>query len=376
MPKIAVVRNWFLPISETFIYSELVNLHAATAIVCCKKEMNQDQFPFDPVFKYKSNEALSAILRKEHIALIHARFGLTGADLLQVKQELGMPMLTSFHGFDLPTNVKSMQKYKGRLDLLFQEGEAFTVTSKNMKKILVAYGCPESKIFVHHSGIEIEKFPFRDSIIPENSVITILSVGRLVPKKGMNDLIEAFNQVQHQWPNVRLRIAGEGPLRHELVNQVKRLNLDQTVTFLGALSYEDIRNEMQQAQVFALASVTTKDGNQEGIPNVLKEALATGLPVVSTRHAGIPELIRNGESGILVPEHDTAGLAQALLKLIKNPDQWKPMAKQGRKTVTKLFNAKKQVDELENIYQKVIEEFNQRGKEQTDDANKRDHTDL
>nr|WP_239530320.1 glycosyltransferase [Sporolactobacillus spathodeae] len=338
--------------------------------------MNQDQFPFDPVFKYKSNEALSAILRKEHIALIHARFGLTGADLLQVKQELGMPMLTSFHGFDLPTNVKSMQKYKGRLDLLFQEGEAFTVTSKNMKKILVAYGCPESKIFVHHSGIEIEKFPFRDSIIPENSVITILSVGRLVPKKGMNDLIEAFNQVQHQWPNVRLRIAGEGPLRHELVNQVKRLNLDQTVTFLGALSYEDIRNEMQQAQVFALASVTTKDGNQEGIPNVLKEALATGLPVVSTRHAGIPELIRNGESGILVPEHDTAGLAQALLKLIKNPDQWKPMAKQGRKTVTKLFNAKKQVDELENIYQKVIEEFNQRGKEQTDDANKRDHTDL
>lgn len=367
MYKVAVVRNWFLPISETFIYSELVNLNTFTPIVCCKKEMNQKQFPFDPIFKYRSKEELCEILRKEHVDLIHARFGLTGADLLSVKQELGIPMLTSFHGFDLPTNVKSMKKYNGRLDLLFQEGDAFTVTSNNMKKILVAYGCPKNKIFVHHSGIDVGKFPYRSSVIPENRVITILSVGRLVQKKGMNFLIDAFSQVYDQCPNVRLRIAGDGNLRHELENQVKQLKLDKCVTFLGALSYEDIIREMQQAQVFALASTTTKDGNQEGIPNVLKEALASGLPVVSTLHSGIPELIRNGESGILVPERDTAALAQSLLQLIKTPDQWDRMAKKGRRTVKKLFNTQKQIHELEHIYNTVIDGLENSGKEQSND---------
>jgi glycosyltransferase involved in cell wall biosynthesis len=367
MYKVAVVRNWFLPISETFIYSELVNLNAFTPIVCCKKRMNQNQFPFDPIFKYRSQEELCEILRKENVDLIHARFGTTGAELLSVKQELGIPMLTSFHGFDLPTNVRSMEKYDGRLEPLFKEGDLFTVTSNNMKKILVESGCPKNKIFVHHSGIDIGKFSFKSHEIPEDGMITILSVGRLVKKKGMKYLIKAFSQVYDQYPHVRLRIAGDGPLRNELGDQVKQLKLNKAVTFLGALSYEDIIREMQQAHLFALASTTTKDGNQEGIPNVIKEALASGLPVVSTKHAGIPELVRNGRSGILVPERDTAAMTQSLLWFIKNPDQWNKMAKNGRKTVKRLFNAKNQVNELEHIYLSVIDGLDSKGKGRLDD---------
>ncbi|RYM02214.1 colanic acid biosynthesis glycosyltransferase WcaL [Sporolactobacillus sp. THM7-7] len=367
MHKVAVIRNWFLPISETFIYSELVHLNTFTPIVCCKKEMNREHFPFKPVFTYKSKKELAEILRREQVDLIHARFGVTGAELLNIKQKLNIPMLTSFHGFDLPTNFRSMEKYNGKLDRLFKEGDAFTVTSNNMKKILIDFGCPKHKITVHYSGIDVSKFSFRSPEIPSNGVMTILSVGRLVKKKGMAYLIDAFSQVYRQYPHVHLRIAGDGHLRSKLKKQVNQLKLDDAVTFLGALSYEDIIREMQQAHLFVLASTTTRDGNQEGIPNVLKEALASGLPVVSTKHAGIPELVRHGESGILVPERDTTAIAQSLLHLIKNPDQWHKMAKKGRKTVKRLFNTKIQINELERIYSHVLDQWEREGKERSND---------
>ncbi|WP_353948823.1 glycosyltransferase [Sporolactobacillus sp. Y61] len=367
MRKVAVIRNWFLPISETFIYSELIDLKTYTSLVCCKKEMNRRNFPFDPVFIYRTRDELKEILAREQVDLIHARFGVTGVELLDIRQELDIPVLTSFHGFDLPTNVRSMEKYDGRLEQLFSESDAFTATSNNMKKILVKYGCPKHKIHVHHSGINIEQFPFRHTPVPLDGSITILSVGRLVKKKGMKYLIEAFQKVHRQFPGTRLRIVGDGKLRTDLENLVKGLKLDHAVTFSGALSYEDIVREMQQAHLFALASTRTPDGNQEGIPNVLKEAMASGLPVVSTKHAGIPELVRSGESGILVPEKDPDALAESLIWLIRHPDRWRKMAKKGRKTVKRQFNAERQIDELERIYDSVLEKGNMQGKERTDD---------
>lgn len=362
MFKVAVIRNWYLPISETFIYSELVNLSTFSPIVCCKKIMNPEQFPFGPIYQFKNEDELTNILREQKVDLIHARFGVTGAEILNIRQRLGIPMLTSFHGFDLPTNVRTKDKYKGRLERLYREGNAFTATSNNMKKTLVESGCPKQKIYVHHSGIDINKFSFRNREFPADGVITLLSVGRLVEKKGMKYLIDAYRKVYEIYPKIRLRIAGDGDLRQELTEQVKQLKLEKTVTLLGAVSHDEIIREMQRAHIFALASTTTHEGNQEGIPNVLKEAMASGLPVISTRHAGIPELVRTGKSGILVQERDTEEMAQALLHLIQSPDQWNKMGKAGRKTVKRLFNMKKQIAELEDIYQSVLTDGEQKSK--------------
>jgi colanic acid/amylovoran biosynthesis glycosyltransferase len=325
--------------------------------------MNLKQFPFDPIYQFQNEEELCEILRKENVKLIHARFGVTGVELLNVKQELGLPMLTSFHGFDLPTNVRTMDKYKGNLERLFKEGDAFTVTSNYMKKILVEHGCHKHKIFVHHSGVDIERFSFKNRSFPEDGIITLLSVGRLVEKKGMKYLIDAVRQVYEHYPLIRLRIVGEGELRNELEAQVKQLRLEDVVEFLGEASHEDVIREMQQSHMFALASTTTRDGNQEGIPNVLKEAMASGLPVVSTKHAGIPELVRDGKSGFLVPERDTAAMADSLLYLIQNPDQWNKISKEGRKTVKKAFNTQKQLEELEYIYNDVLSNRAKSGRE-------------
>lgn len=354
MIKVAVVRSWYLPLSETFIYTELVNLKVVKPIVCTKKIMHKDQFPFAPIFQFRRMSDLEKILVKQKVDLIHARFGITGAEILDVKKQLGIPMITSFHGFDLPANRRSFAKYNGKLHRLFEEGECFTATSNNMKGILVRYGCPKDKVFVHHSGIDAEAFSLQKRAMPEDGRITLLSVGRLVEKKGMRYLIDAFHIVQKQYPNTRLRIAGDGQLLAKLREQVKKLRLTNKVDFLGAIPHQEVVKEMEKAHVFVLASTTTRDGNQEGIPNVIKEAMATGLPIVSTWHAGIPELVRDGKTGYLVPERDTDAMAERLLSLIRNPEIWGKMGKRGRKIVTQSFDLQKQVLELENLYAKIL----------------------
>lgn len=354
MVKVALVRSWYLPISETFIYSELVNLKIVTPIVCTKKLMNVKDFPFRGIHVFKDLNELTQILHTQKVNLIHTRFGTTGAEILQVKKRLNLPMLTSFHGFDVPSNRKIMLRYKGKLQQLFREGEAFTVPCNYIKEILLRHGCPEQKVFVHYSGIDIDKFVFQNRVLPKKGDIQILSVGRLVEKKGMDHLINAFHEVQKQYSNVHLSIAGDGPLQKKLTEQVRTLNLNDKITFLGAISHEQVSKEMQRSHLFALASVTGREGNQEGIPNVLKEAMATGLPVVSTRHAGIPELVRDGKSGFLVPEGDSQALAQRLLKLIRHPEKWAKMGQKGRKTITRSFNLEKQVLELEDLYAKIL----------------------
>ncbi|WP_018131683.1 glycosyltransferase [Effusibacillus pohliae] len=354
MVKVAVVRSWYLPLSETFIYSELVNLRVVSPVVCTKRILNLKHFPFHPIFQFKRLPDLERILREQNIDLIHARFGTTGAEILNVKKKLGLPMLTSFHGFDLPSNRVSLAKYKGNLQRLFAEGEAFTVTSENMREVLLRFGCPSEKIRVHHSGIDVDRFAFKQRTFPADGKIILLSVGRLVEKKGMNYLLDAFHKVQQEYPNICLRIAGDGPYRERLRQQARSLRIQHKVEFLGEIPHQKVAEAMQQAHLFALASVTTRNGNQEGIPNVLKEAMATGLPVVATSHAGIPELVKHKKSGYLVRERDSAELAKRLLDLIRNPHKWGKMGEKGRKTVIKSFRLQTQVLELEKMYADIL----------------------
>lgn len=316
--------------------------------------MNRDQFPFSPIYKYKNYNELPSIFRKKKVNIIHARFGTTGAKLLSVKKKTKLPMLTSFHGFDLPSNKNTRRKYGKNLRRLFKEGDLFTATSKNMRKILMKYGCPPKKVIVHHSGIDVHQFSFKPREKPKDKKITILSVGRLVEKKGMEYLIDAFAKVRKKNSNVYLRIVGDGELRKKLKRKVRRLGLKKRIKFLGELTHEEVAKEMQKSHLFVLASLKDKNGNQEGIPNVIKEAMASGMPVVSTRHAGIPELVRDGESGYLVSEKNSKALSKTLLKLVRRPHKWEKMGEVGREIVEESFNVHKQIDKLEAIYDRLL----------------------
>jgi glycosyltransferase involved in cell wall biosynthesis len=187
-----------------------------------------------------------------------------------------------------------------------------------------------------------------------NSVPRILSVGRLVEKKGFPDLINACALLRDAGLAFRCAIYGEGPLEGELRALIDTLGLADAVTLPGACSQQELIPELQRADLFALASFVTDDGDRDGVPNVLVEAMACGLPVVSTTVAGIPELVKTGENGVLVPPRDVAELADALAKLLRDPAERARMARAARRTVVEHFDLHAAAQQIARLFEKAV----------------------
>jgi colanic acid/amylovoran biosynthesis glycosyltransferase len=184
-----------------------------------------------------------------------------------------------------------------------------------------------------------------------------LTVGRLVEKKGLEYAVRAVALARRTCPNLRYEIIGDGPLRPALGELVDKLNLAPIVSLLGAADCDFVRRKMAATDLFMLPSVTANDGDQEGIPVSLMEAQACGLPVLSTRHSGIPELVADGESGFLVAERDVEALASRLTYLIEHPESWPRMGRAGRTIVESRFNIEALNRDLLQIYEHAILKF-------------------
>ncbi|MCA9406994.1 MAG: glycosyltransferase, partial [Candidatus Omnitrophica bacterium] len=208
--------------------------------------------------------------------------------------------------------------------------------SNYWKNRLIELGCPEGKIYVHHMGINVDEFQSVER--KERDVFSVLTVGRMVEKKGHVFALYAMKKVVEKVKSVEYLIVGDGPLEEELKKLVDTLELQSHVKFLGSVTSEIVLKLCQNTDLFLLPSVVAKDGDSEGIPVVLMEAMAMNLPIVSSIHTGIPELVKDGISGYLVPEKDVQGLADRILQLIQNKDLRKTMGQEGRKVVQKEFN--------------------------------------
>ncbi|WP_170145342.1 glycosyltransferase [Ammoniphilus oxalaticus] len=349
----AVIRSNFLPPTETFIYEELKRLKRYRAYVLAKKRSNRKKFPYPRVTVINKKKGWRHYLRKNKIDLIHARFGHAGIDLLDTKRKTGLPMITSFHGHDNPRNRKNRKKYRN-LKKLFRHGEKFTVTNRQMGRILREYGCPKRKIHVQHSGIDLAKFRFKARKRPKKGPIKILYVGRFVEKKGAKYLVRAFKRVTKRVPNVKLTMIGDGSQRNQIKRLVRKLGLSKKVNMIRTLPHQQVVKQMRHTHLFCLPSVTGKNRDQEGIPNVLKEAMASGVPVISTRHAGIPELVTHKKTGFLVRERDSKALAKMLLYVIRRPNKWKGVGIRARRKIARDFDSRKQTARLERLYDEVL----------------------
>lgn len=263
------------------------------------------------------------------------------------------PLVTVFHGFDLSTylHLNGEQIYRP----LFNSGDLFLPISRFWKNKLQELGCPSEKIKVHHVGINCEQFYYKKRIPKINSPKVLISVARLVEKKGIEYAIRAMARLVIMNVDVRYRIIGSGPLEASLRQLTSELGLANRIEFLGTKTSGEIAEELTQAQLFLAPSTTSGDGDMEGIPTVLMEAMATGLPVISTYHSGIPELVEDGISGKLVPERDVESLAQAIKSLIDDVDHWSVIGKAGRGKVLKEFNAKALNHRLEQLFENVAE---------------------
>jgi glycosyltransferase involved in cell wall biosynthesis len=219
--------------------------------------------------------------------------------------------------------------------------------SHDMARQIARLGCPEEKLRVIHRGIRLSRFPFAPRRAPDSGPASILTVGRLMPKKGPDDLARAFTLLCRRHPNVVLRVVGEGKMQPEMEMILSEAGVRDQVQFLGYLAPNEVAEEMQRAHLFCLPCRVGPDGDSEGIPNALKEAMATGLPVVSTYHAGIPELVEDGVSGYLVPERDVEAIADRLACLLEEPERWEAMGQAGRAKVEVEFSLDSVVQQLE-----------------------------
>lgn len=289
-------------------------------------------------------------------ALIHAQFGLSGALALPLAETFKIPLLVHFRGADATLEGQHLRfsslnhwVYFRRLTRLKNQAKLFITVSKFIKNKLIEQDFFPNKIIVHYQGVDIENF-LADPSVPRTKVV--LFVGRLTEKKGCEYLIQSIAAVQREIPDLKLVLIGDGPLRISL-EQLASKFLKQ-FEFLGFQEQSVVKKWMNLSHILAVPSVTTAMGEAEGLPNVVMEALAMGLPVVGTKHAGIPEVITHGLSGFLVPERSIDELTHHLLLLLRDQDLWQKFSFLGRKLVETRFNRDKQTRILEGIYESVL----------------------
>ncbi|MBE0669591.1 MAG: glycosyltransferase [Anaerolineales bacterium] len=313
------------------------------------------------IFKYKKQAANLKMLLKMvpflgngDYDVVHCHFGPNG-NLAVLLKELGVftgKIVTVFHGYD----ISRLPRKHGKeiYNDLFQKGDLFLPISETWKNELISMGCREDKIAVHHMGIDPKKYDFSRQRRKDRDTIKVVSIGRFVEKKGIQYGIEAMGIVMKKHNNVEYIIIGDGELRDAIEKTVSRLDLGERIRLLGWKSQEEILSCMEDADILLAPSVTSEDGDQEGIPVVLMEAMAMGLPVVSTRHSGIPELVRDHVSGFLAPERNVPVLAEIMNHCILNRDQWPVLGMAGHKEVIKNFNISMLNDRLVDVFRHLV----------------------
>jgi colanic acid/amylovoran biosynthesis glycosyltransferase len=288
--------------------------------------------------------------------LVHAHFGGGGALALPIARSLGIPLVVTFHGADATKETHYRQRfvprvYARRLAALQREAALFVCVSEFVRDRLLARGFPGEKLEIIHQGIDIAPAP--PAVVNPASEACVVFVGRFVEKKGVSHLIEAMRLLHGRGNAARLVLIGDGPLAGELRDQARGLN---RVSFAGWLPNAEVRRHMRGATAVCVPSVAARDGDSEGLPTVIFEAMAEGAPVIASDHAGIAEAVAHNRTGLLVPPGDPSVLADAIERLIARPDLHRHLGAAARTVAAERFDAVQQSRRLEAALLRVIGE--------------------
>jgi colanic acid/amylovoran biosynthesis glycosyltransferase len=368
----------FLKPEMLHIYRQITALQAFRPVVFCQKRENAEKFPFPdlhlfpkplthplrrlvqkqllgrPVTIYRSEaRRILAALEGVRAQLLHIFFGHIGVHLLPLIEICPLPVVVSFHGadaqvdLDKPIQRALTERMLGRATLLL-------VRSESLADRLKALGAPSEKIRVHRAGIPLDQITFTQREAPRDGAWRCVQACRLIEKKGLGSSLRAFAEFTRKFPKARFTIAGEGPQRAELETAAAALGIAERVEFPGFLSQEKLRALYAESHFFLHPSEMGPDGDQEGVPNSMLEAMASGLPVVATTHGGIPEAVEHGVSGLLTPERDFAALADSLFALANDPARYARMSAAAAARAAAQFDLKAQSRVLEAHYREAI----------------------
>jgi len=285
------------------------------------------------------------------IGVLHCHFGPMGTLGAHLKRSgLVEKLVVTFHGYDLSRAL--VDGLSNPYEAVFEEADLILPISDRWHRVLTKLGAPTDRMLVHRVGIDVSKFVYKIRNGSQNK-LRIVTTARFTEKKGIRYAIEAFAKAKAKKPRLQYDIIGEGDLFDEIKDLIAFLGLTGSITLHGAKSHSEVRTLLDESDVFMLPSVTASDGDQEGIPVALMEAMAAGMPVITTRHSGIPELVEDEVSGYLSPEKDSDKLAESILKLAENPGCWAKLGAAGRVKVENEFNLEVQNNKLVDLYHAI-----------------------
>jgi colanic acid/amylovoran biosynthesis glycosyltransferase len=373
-PVVASYLATFLKKEMLHVYRQLKALRAVTPVVFTQKQENMAEFPFDPLFVipkprthalrrvwqkqiwglpitiYRSEaRRILAALHRNKADVLHVYFGHIGVHLLPLLEICDRPVVVSFHGADAQVNLER-PAHRKRTERMLTLASLILVRSRSLAEKLGALGCHPGKIRIHRTGIPLNQIPFQLRSLPADGRLRFLQACRLIPKKGLPTTLRAFSEFTRQHPQAHLTIAGEGPQLAQLQAQTRELGLANHVSFTGFVSQSQLRSLFEESHLFLHPSELGPDGDQEGVPNAMLEAMASGLPVVATSHGGIIEAVENGKSGLLVGEKDSHAMFESMRHLTSDPDLFRSMSAAASARVAEKFELERQARTLESIY--------------------------
>jgi colanic acid/amylovoran biosynthesis glycosyltransferase len=377
-PTVAHVVMPYLFATGSWVYGQLVRLRRYRPIVLTDRTENFDVFPFDRVYAYEGVSAarkailclskwrvsgglepyFEQVLSRQRARLMHVHFGNAGWEMLETKRATGLPMVTAFYGADV-SQIPRDPIWRLRYKDLFEDGELFLAEGGAMRRALLDLGCPFDKVVVQRLGVDVDALPFVARRPNATGTVKVLIAATFREKKGIPDALRAVERVRHRFPKLEVTLIGDAtskPGDHDEKRRILEIlgRLQGTVTWETFIPYPLFRGVLLEHHVFLSPSVTARDGDSEGgAPVSIIEAQATGMPIVSTFHADIPEVVVPGESALLSAERDVDGLAENLAQLVAEPGKWEAMGKAGRAHVEAQHNVRVQVARLEQLYSQV-----------------------
>ncbi len=367
-PKVAVFSSRFVQYSQTFVYDEVREHRRYRAEVFTWDRLNAARFPFGPVHSLTSLEAalyrttllsptFFRLFRLGGFALAHAHFGPGACYALPYCTRFGLPLVVTFHGYDVPLLLSRARFLPANLPYwacsrwLFRRADLLLAVSEDLRRLLIRAGAPSEKTAVHRLGVDTET-PAR--IERDDGEIIVFMAGRFVEKKGFEYGIRAFAAALKEYPALRLRLVGDGARRRDYEQLITDLGLVEKVEMTGVLAHQKLLEAMRRSDLVLVPSVTARSGDREGIPLIVYEAASLGMPTIASRHGGIPEVIEEGVTGLLVPERDEVALAKALQQLAENPTLRHSLGKAARTKAQREFDLRQRVAALEARYDELL----------------------
>lgn len=377
-------HSCWLPQTMTWLYNLTSNLpNEIENQIVCEYTENLDQFPTENLHVSGKKSMLSQILEwnliKLHIKkegdyakfvysvamekkghILHSHFGNTGWSNIHISDKANIKHIVSFYGYDVNYLHTIDKQWFNRYQQLFDRVDKVVCLGPSMVQQIIKLGCPANKIVIHHLGINLEKIEFKPRVWKPGETLKILIAASFREKKGITYALEALGHIQRD-VDFHVTIIGDATNdersmreKRKIINTIEKYNLQPKITMMGFQPYSVLLTEAYDHHIFLSPSVTSTDGDSEGTPVTIMEMAATGMPIISTLHSDIPEIIINGKTGLLAEERDVNSLVQHLTYLINNYDKWCHMLEASRRHIKKEFDIVTQAEKLVMIYNETL----------------------